>query len=58
MQGILFLIIGIYLLTITSKKCKALSEKALVKFPKVKKIYETHVDKFEKMWRGHSQPKQ
>ncbi len=57
MQGILFLIIGLYLLTITSKRCKALLEKALAKFPKIKKIYETHVEKFEKIWKGDSQPK-
>ncbi len=54
MQGILFLIIGIYLLTITSKRCKALLERVLARYPKTKKMYETHVEKFERIWRKES----
>ena len=51
LQGFLFLIPGIYLLTITSTRCKALLERILSKYPKVKHVYETHVAKFEKLWK-------
>ena len=51
LQGILFLIPGIYLLSITSKRFKALLERVLSRFPRVKRIYDAHVGRFEKIWK-------
>jgi uncharacterized protein len=55
LQGILFLVPGIYLLSITSTRCKALLVRVLSRYPKVKKIYDTHVGRFEKLWKKEGQ---
>lgn len=51
LQGILFLVPGIYLLSITSSRFKALLERALSRYPRVKRVYDSHVARFEKLWK-------
>jgi uncharacterized protein len=49
LQGILFLIAGIYLLSVTSLKCKALLTQILSRYPRVKRLYDTHTEKLDKI---------
>lgn len=56
LQGILFLIPGIYLLSITSTRFKALLVRVLSRYPRAKRIYDTHVDRFEKIWKKEADP--
>jgi uncharacterized protein len=51
LQGILFLILGIYLLSITSKRFKAFLERVLSRYPKAKRLYDTHTERLEKVWK-------
>ncbi|HRH22502.1 MAG TPA: hypothetical protein PLB51_00720 [Candidatus Paceibacterota bacterium] len=42
LQGILFIVVGIYLLTITSPAFKHRFDTVLIRFPRIKKHVDTH----------------
>ncbi len=49
LQGILFLVIGIYILTLVSRRFKAWLDHHMLRFPRVKHHYDKHsgrVDRF------------
>ncbi|HEY0907969.1 MAG TPA: hypothetical protein VGE35_01330 [Candidatus Paceibacterota bacterium] len=52
LQGILFLAVGIYILTLVSDKFKAWVDRHLLRFPKFKHHYDTHTARVSSFFKG------
>ncbi len=51
LQGILFLVIGIYILTLVSSRFKAWFDGHLLRFPRMKHHYDTHSSRVDKLFK-------